>query len=147
MRKRKEHDYRIPEPDLTPMIDMTFQLIAFFMVLMNFSQSEQNDRVTLPESELARPADAPVDFPITLHVPADGTVVIGGITSTLEGVRPLLNNEISLLQAKNKGASDANIIIRAHRDVPGGVVQDFIRKCQDLGFEKFTLRVKEDQRY
>jgi biopolymer transport protein ExbD len=103
--------------------------------------------VTLPESELARPADAPVDFPITLHVPSDGTVVIGGITSTLEGIRPLLNNEISLLQAKNKGASDANIIIRAHRDVPGGVVQDFIRKCQDLGFEKFTLRVKEDQRY
>jgi len=28
-----------PEPDMTPMIDMTFQLIAFFMVLINFSQS------------------------------------------------------------------------------------------------------------
>ena len=52
------------EADLTPMIDMTFQLIAFFMVLINFSQSEQNEKVTLPTSELAKPADVPLEYPI-----------------------------------------------------------------------------------
>ena len=44
---------------MTPMIDMTFNLIAFFMLLINFSQSEQNDRVILPVSELAKPAEVP----------------------------------------------------------------------------------------
>ena len=33
------------ELDYTPMIDMTFQLIAFFMILINFSDAEVDDRV------------------------------------------------------------------------------------------------------
>ena len=36
------------EGDMTPMIDMTFQLIAFFMVLINFTQTEQNERIRAP---------------------------------------------------------------------------------------------------
>ena len=37
------------------MIDMTFQLIAFFMLVINFSDVEQDQRVQLPASELAKP--------------------------------------------------------------------------------------------
>ena len=70
----------IHEGDLTPMIDMTFQLIAFFMVLINFTQSEQDQRIQLPESTLAKPPEAPLEFPITLHLLPDGQVVIGGNT-------------------------------------------------------------------
>ena len=47
--KSKKPD--LAEGDLTPMIDMTFQLIAFFMVLINFSQTESNERVVLPSSQ------------------------------------------------------------------------------------------------
>ena len=54
MRIRKKAE-GIHEGDLTPMIDMTFQLIAFFMVLVNFTQTEQNQRIQLPQSELAKP--------------------------------------------------------------------------------------------
>ena len=52
----------IHEGDLTPMIDMTFQLIAFFMVLINFTQSEQDQRIQLPESTLAKPPEAPLEL-------------------------------------------------------------------------------------
>ena len=38
---------------MTPMIDMTFQLIAFFMVLINFTEADQNQAINLPSSELA----------------------------------------------------------------------------------------------
>ncbi|MFO0924271.1 MAG: biopolymer transporter ExbD [Pirellulales bacterium] len=144
MRRASKFDTRIAEPDLTPMIDMTFQLIAFFMVLVNFSTSEQNDKVVLPNSELAKPILAAEELPITLHVLEGGNVVIGGITATIEGLRPLLETEILLLETKNKKASDANIIIRAHRGTQGGRVQDLIDKCKQMGFEKFSLRVKEE---
>ena len=40
----KRHKPTIHEGDLTPMIDMTFQLIAFFMVLINFTDTEQDER-------------------------------------------------------------------------------------------------------
>ena len=46
------------EGDLTPMIDMVFQLIAFFMVLINFAQTESNERVVLPSSCLLYTSDA-----------------------------------------------------------------------------------------
>ena len=48
---------------MTPMIDMTFQLIAFFMVLINFSEVEQDQRITLPASELAKPPEVGVRRP------------------------------------------------------------------------------------
>lgn len=147
MRRAAKFDNKVPEGDLTPMIDMTFQLIAFFMVLMNFSQSEQNDRVMLPTSELAKPAEEALDFPITLHVPADGSVVLGGQPTTIEALRPLLETEKLMLETQNKTAKDANVIIRAHKDAQGGRIQDLIKKCQESGFEKFALRVKEEQKY
>jgi len=55
------------EGDMTPMIDMTFQLIAFFMVLVNFADADQNERIRLPSSELAKPPDRPFESPITLN--------------------------------------------------------------------------------
>lgn len=131
------------EADLTPMIDMTFQLIAFFMVLINFSQSEQNDKVKLPTSELAKPVDTPIEHPIIVHLTSEDSVVIGGDSVALEALRSRLQPEIAILKLEGKTPADANVIIRSHRTAPGGRVQDLINKCQDLGFEKFALRVKE----
>ncbi len=48
--KVKNRKVDLAEGDLTPMIDMTFQLIAFFMVLINFTQTESHERVVLPSS-------------------------------------------------------------------------------------------------
>ena len=45
--------------DMTPMIDMTFQLITFFVFTLNFSTAVQDDRVQLPVSQLAKPAEGP----------------------------------------------------------------------------------------
>ena len=69
----RESGSGILEGDLTPMIDMTFQLIAFFMVLINFSQTEADQRILLPESELAKPPDRPLEYPITIQLKEDGT--------------------------------------------------------------------------
>lgn len=131
------------EADLTPMIDMTFQLIAFFMVLINFSQSEQNDKVTLPSSELAKPVDTPIDYPIIVHLTSTGTIVIGGDEVTIETLGSRMSPEIAMLKLDGKTPKDASVIIRGHDEIPGGRVQDLVSKCQDLGFEQFALRVKE----
>lgn len=143
MRLQKKEREASPDPDLTPMIDMTFQLIAFFMVLINFSQSEQNDRVTLPVSELAKPAEKPLEFPIIVHLTSANTVEIAGNIVNLEALRSQLAPELSLLALENKTAADANVILRGHSTIPGGRVQDVIKKFQDIGFERFALRVKE----
>ncbi len=68
MRMRKRAESKILEGDLTPMIDMTFQLIAFFMVLINFSQTETDQQILLPQSVLAKPPDRPFQYPITIQL-------------------------------------------------------------------------------
>jgi biopolymer transport protein ExbD len=133
----------VHEADFTPMIDIVFQLIAFFMVLINFTQTEQNDKIKLPESLLARPPDAPLEFPITLHMSEMGTVFIGGQEVSLQGLRPYLRKEATILQNRNTPVADATVIIRADRFTATGEVQNLIRVCQDNGFEKFSLRATE----
>ena len=145
MQIRKKFDTKVAEGDMTAMIDMVFQLIIFFMVLINFSQDDQNDKIKLPSSELAKPPDAPLTYPIVLHLDSNSVVYMGANVVTVETVAPLLKTEIQLLVSRNQSAKDANIIIRGHKNTPGGVVQDLIKKCQELGFEKFALRVREEQ--
>ncbi|MCA9225096.1 MAG: biopolymer transporter ExbD, partial [Planctomycetales bacterium] len=124
--------------------DMTFQLIAFFMVLINFNQSEQNEKIQLPESTLAKPPDAPLETPITLHLTKEGRVILGGQEVAIEGIGPLLTTERNSIMLQNKPVSDATVIIRAHRDAQTGRVQNLIQECQKNKFEKFALRAKED---
>jgi biopolymer transport protein ExbD len=134
--------------DMTPMIDMTFQLIAFFMVLINFAEADQNERINLPSSELAKPPEGPIEEPITLHVTDEETVIYGPREVPIEGegLFTLLLRERQMLEARGKSASNATVIIRADRNAKTGVVQRVIEACQkrEIGFEKFALRAKHE---
>ncbi len=132
-----------PSGDLTPMIDMTFQLIAFFMVLINFTEADQNERIKLPTSELVKPPDAPLETPIFLHVTAEGTVIIGGLETTIEGVKSNLIVEANILKRKKSSPADATVIIRGDANVPAGRVQQLVQICQEAEFEDFALRAEE----
>ena len=143
MRLRKKTGASFAEGDMTPMIDMTFQLIAFFMVLINFTEADQNERIHLPASELAKPAETPFESPITLQLTRQGTVLFIGEEVTLSEMVSLLRREKSVLTAKGDDASKATVIIRADADAETGVVQELIKICQEAGFEKFALRAKQ----
>jgi len=136
------------EIDMTPMIDMTFQLIAFFMILINFDAAEQDERIKLPGSALAKPPDGPLESPITLQVTRNGATLIGGtLYATPESLTPLLKSEKYVMESQGKSEKNATIIVRAHKDVKTGQVQKLIKVCQEVGFEKFTLRAKEEVGY
>jgi biopolymer transport protein ExbD len=143
------------ELDYTPMIDMTFQLIAFFMIVINFEAADQDQQVQLPESVLARPPETAFDDPITIQMVADGRILMGGdYYADAEAIRPLLKNELFVLQsrapneaARKRRLALANVIIRADRDAEAGRVQDIVAVCQEVGFEKFTLRARVETEY
>jgi len=142
--KVKSKKVDLAEGDLTPMIDMVFQLIAFFMVLINFAQTESNDRVKLPSSQLVKPPEVPLEFPIILHVAQDGEIILGGDDYTAETLSIGLRKELAVIKAEGKTVADANVVIRAHKDTAAGDVQEVIRVAQDQKLENFALRVKED---
>jgi biopolymer transport protein ExbD len=143
--KIKARGAEFVEIDYTPMIDMTFQLIAFFMILINFADAEVDQRVQLPSSSIAKPPAAPLETPITIQMMRDGRLIMTGqVLGDANGLRPFLRAEKYDLELRDKTAKDATVIIRAHRDAKTGLVQQIIKVCQEEGFEKFTLRAKSE---
>jgi biopolymer transport protein ExbD len=139
----KSVDSETLEADYTPMIDMTFQLIAFFMIAINFNETDQDERIRLPASELAKPATA-LENPIYINLTRGGDAIFGGQLVPLNALRPLLLQEGIQLEKNDKTPADATIIIRGHADAPTGKIQELIQICQEARFDKFALRAKED---
>lgn len=146
MRYQAKHGAKFAEGDMTPMIDMTFLLIAFFMVLINFTEADQNERIRLPSSELAKPAETPLQSPITLQLTKEGTVLFIGEEVPVADLRPLLRREKELLERMDVSTAEATIIIRADADARTGKVQELMKICQDTGFAKFALRAKQEEK-
>jgi len=140
----KRHEEARSDGDLTPMIDVTFLLIAFFMVLINFTEADQNELIELPTSVLAKPPESPLEHPIFVQLTKDGTVILGGEEVPLSGLKPYMIRESEFLRLKNKSSADATVIIRADANAAMGKVQEVIKTCQDSKFEVFALRAEED---
>jgi len=144
MSRRRTRGPSVTDIDMTPMIDMTFQLIAFFMFVVNFSEAEQDDRIQLPSSQLAKPAEAPFEVPITLQLTSGGSLVYAGELFEVDSLGTVLEREKTVMLDTNKEPAAATIIVRADGRSPTGDVQEIIRICQEKGFEKFALRAKYD---
>lgn len=144
MKIRSSKDTEIHEGDLTPMIDMTFQLIAFFMLLINFTEIEKDEEIQLASSALAKKPDTPPKFKIRLNLKPDGRVSFSGTTvDRINALRPILNREISSAQRQDVTPAEIDVIIRADQRSETGTVQDLIAECQEVGLEKFLLRVND----
>ena len=129
------------EGDMTSMIDMTFQLIAFFMVLINFADAESNKEIKLPPSRLAIPPEVPPEDPIVLQMDKEGKVLYSAdVFELMALVRKRLVVKRDFLQRAKKEPKDATIIIRADRDTPSKFVREMLEMCQGLGVEKFAFR-------
>ena len=146
MRIKKNKDTEILEGDLTPMIDMTFQLIAFFMLLINFSEVDRAEEILLPKSVLATPPAERPDYQVILNLDPDGSVVFAGNRYDIPNMAPVLTQEINNAQRGKVrvAAKDIAVIIRAHQETETGTVQQLIAKCQENEMENFKFRVKDE---
>lgn len=134
------------DPDMTPMIDCTFQLIIFFLLTLNFSSDEQSELIRLPASEIAKPAEGSLETPITVQILASGLVLFGGDQMPPAALRGPLQRERELIKSVlGRNLKSATIVIRADRAVPTGKVQEVIKVCQETSFERFVLRAKWEE--
>ena len=143
--KVRSHDPGITaEGDMTPMIDMTFQLIAFFMLMINLSTAETNTKVKLPMSELAKPPKAPLEQVITVHITEKGNTIVAGEEMPVASLGNAVRAQQTALEADGKVPADTTVIVRGHRNVSTGVVQETIQACQKERLTKFVLRAESE---
>ena len=145
MARKKSRGPANTDIDMTPMIDMTFQLIAFFMFVINFTEAEQDERIQLPSSQLAKPTEGTIETPITLQLTNSGLVVYAGELVKVSDLRGYLEREKTAMIDADKEPTSAPVIVRADGRAKTGEVQDIIKLCQEKGFERFALRAKYDE--
>ncbi len=136
------------EPNLTPILDMVFQLITFFMLVINFKSAEMDLSLKLPVVGSARPVDTKGQRDLlVLNIEKTGNLKIYG--------RPITNidgylrgeSQVSMLAARMTAADleagqelPTTIVIRADRATPFRMVNRVIKACQDNGFRRFALK-------
>jgi biopolymer transport protein ExbD len=140
------------EPNLTPLLDIVFQLITFFMLVINFSQDNFDARIKLPVAGSARPQDdvAKLDEErLVLNIDKKGFLIWGGQVLSAGEASEKIRFEAqiarqNLKQLKGKiepgEPLPGRIVIRADRDTPFSPIFTFINICQTNGYQKFDLK-------
>jgi len=142
--KSKRRPSEPEKADLTAMIDMTFQLIAFFMILINFSEVDRSEDIELPLSELAKPPMEAAQQEMVLNLLPDGGVSYAATRfASGDQLKPYFERKIRDARREGLEPSDIRIVIRAHEDTPTGKVQELMAECEKASLSNFALRVKE----
>lgn len=127
-----------PDVNLTPMIDVVFLLLLFFMVSTSFIR-ESSLKVNLPEAtgEAMLEQEQPVDIVIQ----ADGQFLVNG--EALPAVsRDILRNVLKSVVGDN---ADPHIIISADADAQYQHIVTAMDTAQQMGYTKLTLATRQSR--
>ncbi len=148
-RKRPKTDFVEPDLPITPMLDMSFQLLAFFIMTFKPAPTEGQLLMALPKSEGDSSATAPPDLlqqqdkPIhyIVRVAASDQGAIEKMTLSEEGSAATtaedLTNDIKVYQAKLK-ALYANVVAQKKTakltlELGDKLLQAYVLQLMDTG--------------
>jgi biopolymer transport protein ExbD len=134
------------EPNLTPILDMVFQLITFFMLVINFRGAALDLTLNLPVLGSARPLDTGgTEDLLVLNIDSQGKLKIYNIE---KDVKSYIASEARVTTAKML-ATDPKfkrgdelptmVVVRADKGTPFHLFYDIIKTCQEHGFRRFYL--------
>ena len=124
--------------DLTPMIDMVFNLLIFFMVVSRFAQEDRELDVILPSASEARPLTArPKE--VFVNIDQQGRYFVEG--NILEDPEV----EAYLLRAARDNPLGQSVVIRADKRVQFDSVVVVMNLCNKAGIRDYTVTTQGEQ--
>ena len=136
------------EPNLTPILDMVFQLITFFMLVINFKTAAMDLDLKLPVVGSARPVNTQgQEDLLILNINSLGELRVYG--KIVADVSNYIANEAqaSLLVARRSNQQiqfgdelPSTVVIRADKGTPFAMLNRIIEACQRSGYRKFALK-------
>lgn len=149
---------RAPEPpqmvsDLTPLIDIVFLLIIFFMTVTELTKLDKIAGIQLPIADQAYVPEIPDPDKLVINIErVDGSkpqfyirnVLVDGV----EGLVPYLHVAAERKREAKAGKagpapSSQAVVIRADKNIKFMYIQDVMQKCADEKLYKVSLVAKQ----
>ena len=150
--------------DMTPMIDVVFQLIIFFMVALSFVETQARAKLILPVADHAKPPEKADTDVFILNVvntrqkeidaagkevdvfPDGRAYYYNGEAYSRSGVQFLLEKAAQRSRGSDKTKLvETVVIIRGDRDTEWSVMLETLGMCQAAGFSKIYLKANEKE--
>jgi biopolymer transport protein ExbD len=119
--------------ELTPMIDVVFLLMIFFLVASKLDEADRSIEVVLPQAAAAKPLTSrPREF--VINIDRDGNY--------FAGARPVALDELGLLlrQAVADEPERQTVIVRADENVAHKFVVGAMDACTQAGIDDYQVQ-------
>jgi biopolymer transport protein ExbD len=124
--------------NLTPLIDVVFLLLIFFMVSTTFTK-ETHLSVDLPEAVGEQSSDLPEQIEILIN--SDGSYSVNGLA--------LVNSQVATLRSALEKTSEGNnqvpLVITADAKTPHQAVVQAMDVAGQLGFARLSITTRQPE--
>lgn len=131
-------DRREMRVNMTPMIDVVFLLIIFFLVSSHLARQESQLPLPLPTAESGQEVVEDRDR-VVVNLLSDGTMRFAGRNVNASELQRRLVNEVAT------GKTDLEVRIRSDRDVPYQFVQPILSAIAKARVNNVTFAVTRPQ--
>lgn len=120
---------------MTPLIDVVFQLLIFFLVTSHLAQQEVHLDLALPRalSGVRPPQQATPEW--IIHVQAGGLITVAGRRWSVAEL------ERHLRERAAEADPEMDVRIRSDRNVPYRLVEPILRACARAGVDRVSFSV------
>ncbi|GAB1431524.1 biopolymer transporter ExbD [Spirochaetota bacterium] len=123
--------------DLTPLIDIVFQLVIFFMISSTFKTAPGIELV-LPESSTA---SAITITELSIVAVSDDEVYVNKTRTTLSGAEAVIKNEL-----EGRSEEDVQAVLEAGAESPYQLVVSLLDALKKNGIETVSLTTRPAER-
>ena len=114
--------------ELTPIIDMVFLLLIFFLVATTFHQTEREMQIALPNAAFAGPISTALRE-IIINVDADGNIIVNGRILDPQDLQRLVEETVA-------ANPDQKVTVRGDRDTPYANIVRVLDICKGSGIQE-----------
>lgn len=125
----EEEDYSLP---MTPMIDIVFQLLIFFLLATTIQSEEIDVQVMLPAGSQGAPQGNPAGTKLVVAVRKDGTPTLGGTPIDWAELRKRL---LDAGRAKEKPM----VFVRGDESATHGQMFRIYQLCKEAGLTNMHI--------
>jgi biopolymer transport protein ExbD len=135
MRLAKRRRSGVPMMNMTPMIDVVFLLLIFFMTVSQVSQINR-ERLDLPKQKGDSDQQAAV---ITLNVTQDGRVLVSGHETSVAGALRMVVDQLGRLGDDPRRLT---VVLRADERGPSATVNQIVAGLAELQLNRVRIAVE-----